>query len=94
MDNSVSKLSESIDKKMDKLNSTRTSGQPEKFNMERPETDTLFSDPNGKRRVGAAKLPRISNKKIIISQDDDSLRRFAPSDVEEDLRQEQQRRLS
>ena len=33
---------------MDKLNSTRTSGQPEKFNMESPETDTPSSDPNGK----------------------------------------------
>ena len=48
LDNSVSKLYESIDKKMDKLNSTRTSGQPKKFNMERPDTDTPSSDPNGK----------------------------------------------
>ena len=39
-------------------------------------------------------LPGNSKKKRIISQDDDSLSRFAPSDVEDDLQQEQQRRLS
>ena len=37
---------------------------------------------------------QFKKKKRIISQDDDSLSRFAPSDVEEDLQQEQQRRLS
>ena len=50
--NSVSKLSKSIDKKIDKLNSAHTSGQPEDLNRERQETDTPYSDPNGKRRVG------------------------------------------
>ena len=43
------------------------------------------SDPNGKRRVGPAKLPGNSNKKRIISQDNDSLSLFAPSKVEEEL---------
>ena len=47
------------------------------------------SDPNGKRRVGAAKLPGSPNKKRIISHDDDSLSLFAPSDVEEELKQEE-----
>ena len=40
---------------------------------------------NGERRVGPAKLPSNPNKKRIISQNDDSLSLFAPSDVEEDL---------
>ena len=79
---------------MDKLNSTRTSGQPEKFNMERAETDTPSSDPNGKGGQGLQSYQAIQKKKRIISQDDDSLSRSAPSDVEEDLQQEQQRRLS
>ena len=43
------------------------------------------SDPNGKRRVGPAKLPCNSNKKRIISPDNDSLSLFAPSEVEEEL---------
>ena len=50
--NSVSKLSKSIDEKINKLNSAYTSGQPEDLNRERQETDTPYSDPNGKRRVG------------------------------------------
>ena len=61
LDNSVSKLSKSIDKKIDKLNSTHTSGQPDDLNRERLETDTPSSDPNGKRRVGSAKLPGNPN---------------------------------
>ena len=89
LDNSVSKLSKSIDKKIDKLNSTHNSGQPEDLNRERLENDTSSSDPNGKRRVGPAKLPGNPNKKRIISQDDDSLSLFAPSDVEEELQQEE-----
>ena len=43
------------------------------------------SDPNVKRRVGPAKLPGNSNKKRIISPDNDSLSLFAPSEVEEEL---------
>ena len=39
-------------------------------------------------RVGSAKLPDNPNKNRIISQDDDSLSIFAPSDVEEELQQE------
>ena len=89
LDNSVSKLSKSIDEKIDKLNSTHNSGQPEDLNRERLENDTSSSDPNGKRRVGPAKLPGNPNKKRIISQDDDSLSLFAPSDVEEQLQQEE-----
>ena len=88
LDNSLSKLSESIDEKIGKLNSTHNSGQPEDLNRERLENDTSSSDPNGKRRVGPAKLPGNPNK-IIISQDDDSLSLFAPSDVEEELQQEE-----
>ena len=67
LDNSISKLSTSIDEKIDKLNSTCTSRQPEDLNRERLETDTPSSDPNGKRRVGSAKLPGNPNKKRIIS---------------------------
>ena len=52
------------------------------------ETDISSSDSNGKRRVGPAKLPGNPNK-IIISQDDDCLSLFAPSDVEEELQQEE-----
>ena len=89
LDNSVSKLSKSIDEKINKLNSTHNSGQPEDLNRERLENDTSSSDPNGKRRVGPAKLPGNPNKKRIISQDDDSLSLFAPSDVEEELQQEE-----
>ena len=89
LDNFVSKLSKSIDEKIDKLNSTHTSGQPEDPNRERLETDTPSRDPNGKRRVGPAKLPGNPNKKRINSQDDDSLSLFAPSDVEEELQQEE-----
>ena len=74
LDNSVSKLSKSIDEKIDKLNSKHNSGQPEDLNRERLENDTSSSDPNGKRRVGPAKLPGNLNKKRIISQDDDSLK--------------------
>ena len=84
LDNSISKLFKSIDKKMDKLNSTHTSRQAEDL-----ETDTPSSDPNAKRRVGPAKIPGNTNKKRIISQDDDSLNIFASSDVEEDLQQEE-----
>ena len=87
LDNSVNKLSKPIDK-IDKLNSTHNSGQPEDLNRERLKNDTSSSDPNGKRRVGPAKLPGNPNK-IIISQDDDSLSLFAPSDVEEELQQEE-----
>ena len=76
-------------KKIDKLISNNTSGQPEDLNRERQENDTPSSDPNGKRRVGPAKLPDNPNKKRIISQGDDSLSLFAPSDVEDDLRQEE-----
>ena len=85
LDSSVTKLSKSIDEKIDKLNSTHTSRQPEDLNRERPETDTPSSDPNAKRRVGPANLPGNPNKKRIISQDDNSLSRFAPSQVEEEL---------
>ena len=84
MDNSVSKLSKSVGEKIDKLNSTRTSRQPLDLNRERLETDIRSSDPNGKRRVGPAKLSGNPNKKRIIFQDDDSLSPFAPSDVEEE----------
>ena len=62
LDNSVSKLSKSIDEKIDKLNSKHNSGQPEDLNRERLENDTSSSDPNGKRRVGPAKLPGNPNK--------------------------------
>ena len=44
---------------------------------------------HGNRRIGLAKLPGNPNKKGIISQDDDSLSLFAPSDVEEELQQEE-----
>ena len=44
-DNSVSKLSKSVDEKIDKLNSTHNSGQPEDLNRERLENDTSSSDP-------------------------------------------------
>ena len=88
LDNSVSKLSKSTDKKIDKLNSTHTGRQLENLNREKLETDTPGSDPNGKRMVGPAKLPGNPNKKRIISQDNDSLSPFAPSDVEEELQQE------
>ena len=43
---------------------------------------------HGKRRIGLAKLPGNPNKKGIISQDDDSPSLFAPSDVEEELKQD------
>ena len=89
LDNFVSKLSKSIDEKIDKLNSKHNSGQLEDRNRERLENDTSSSDPNGKRRVGPVKLPGNPNKKRIISQDDDSLSLFAPSDVEEELPQEE-----
>ena len=56
LDNSISKLSKSTDK-IDKLNSTHTGRQLADLNRERLETDTHSSDPNGKRRVGPAKLP-------------------------------------
>ena len=88
LDNSISKLSTSIDEKIGKLNSTCTSRQREDLNRERLETDTPSSDSNGKRRLGPAELPGNPNKKRIISQDDDSLSLFAPSDMEEELQQE------
>ena len=87
--NSVSKLSRSIDEKLDKLNSVHTGGQLEDLNRERQETGTPSSDPNGKRRVRPEKLPGNPNKKRKISQDDDSLRLFAPSNVDEDFQQEE-----
>ena len=89
LDSSVSKLSKSIDERIDRLNSIYNSGEPEDLNRERLENDTSSSDPNGKRRVGPAKLPANPNKKRIISQDDDSFSLFAPSDVEEELQQEE-----
>ena len=63
LDNSVSKLSKSIDKKIDELYSVYSGGQLEDLNRERQETSTPFSDLNGKRRVGPAKLPGNPNKK-------------------------------
>ena len=90
LDNSVSKLSKSINEKVEKLNSKHNSGHPEELNRERLENDTSSSDPNGKRRVGPAQLPGNPNKKRIISQDDNSLSLFAPSDVEEELQQEKE----
>ena len=66
LDNSVSKLSKSIDEKIDKLNSTHNSRQPEDLNRERLENDTSSSNPNGKRRVGPAKLSGNPHKKIIF----------------------------
>ena len=47
-------------------------------------------DPSGKTRIGPAQLPDNLNKKIIISQNDDSLSLFAPSDVDHDLQREEQ----
>ena len=64
-------------------------GQLEDLNRERQETGTPSSDPNGKRRVRPAKLPGNPNKKRKISQDDDSLSLFAPSNVDEDFQQEE-----
>ena len=87
--NSVSKRSKSIEEKIDKLNSIHNSGQLEDLNRERLENDASSSDPNGTRRVGPAKLPGNPNKKRIISQDDDSLSLFAPSEVEKELQQEE-----
>ena len=87
--NSVSKRSKSIEEKIDKLNSIHNSGQLEDLNRERLENDASSSDPNGKRRAGPAKLPGNPNKKRIIYQDDESLSLFAPSDVEEELQQEE-----
>ena len=75
--NSVSKLSKSIDKKTYKLNSTHTSGQLKDLNKDRLETDAPFSNPNGKWRLGPAKLPDNPNKMRLISQDDDFLSLFA-----------------
>ena len=66
LDNSLGKLSKSIDEEIDKLNSTHTSRQLEDLNRERLETDTPSSEPNGKWRVGPAKLPGNPNKKRII----------------------------
>ena len=40
LDDSVSKPSKAKDEKIDKLNSTHTSGQPEDLNRERLEADT------------------------------------------------------
>ena len=89
LDNSESKFSKSIDEKIDKLNSKHNSEQTEDPNRERLENDTSSSVPNGKRRVGPVKLHGNPNKKRIISQDNDSLSLFAPSDVEEELQQEE-----
>ena len=66
LDNFVSKLSRSIDEKIDKLNGTHNSGQPEDLNRERLKNDTSSSNPNGTRRVGPAKLSGNPNKKIIF----------------------------
>lgn len=55
LDSSVSKLSKSIDEKIDKLNSVHTSGQPEDFNRERQKTGTPSCDHNEKKRVGLVK---------------------------------------
>ena len=93
LESSVSKLSKSIDEKIDKLNSIHNRGQPEDLNRERLENDASSSDANGTRRVGPAKLPGNPNKKRIISQGDDSLSLLAPSDVEEELQQEEDDRL-
>ena len=86
LDNSISDTSKSIDEKIDKLNSAHTSGKPEDLNREKQDIGGPSSDPNGKRRVGPAKLLDNPNKKRIISQDYDSLSLFASSDVEEELR--------
>ena len=55
LDNSMSKLLKSIVKKIDKLNSVHTSGQPEDFNRERQKTGSPSCDHNEKKRVGLAK---------------------------------------
>ena len=89
LDNSVDKLSKSFDEKIKKQNSAHTSGQPKDFNRERQGTGTPSSDPNGKRRVGPAKLTGNPKKKRIMSQHNDSLSLFAPSDVDGDLQQEE-----
>ena len=89
LDNSVIKLSKSIDEKIDKINVVHTIGQLEELNREKQETGTRSSNPNGKRRVAPAKLPGNPNKKRIISQDDNSLSLFRLSDVEDDLQREE-----
>ena len=70
--NSVSKLPQSLDKRIGKLNNTHNSGQPDDLDRKRLENDASSSDPKGKRRVRPEKLPGNPNKKRIISQDDDS----------------------
>ena len=89
MDNSVSKTSKTIDEKIGKVNSVHTSWQVENLNRERQETGTPSSDLNEKSRSGPAKLLGNPNKMRIISQGNDSLSLFAPSDVENDLQQEE-----
>ena len=84
--NSASKLSRTIDEKLDKLNSVYTSGQLEDLNRERQETGTPSSDPNGKRRVRPAKLLGIQTKREKFLK---TMTPFAPSDVDEDLQQEE-----
>ena len=66
LNNSASKLSKSIDEKINKLNSVYTKGQLEYLKSERKETGTPSSDPNEKRRVGSAKLPDKPKKRIIF----------------------------
>ena len=61
----------------------------ENLNRERQETGTPFSDLNEKSRSGPAKLLGNPNKMRIISQGNDSLSLFAPSDVENDLQEEE-----
>ena len=88
LDSSVSKLSKSIDEKIDKLNSVHTSEQPGYLNREWQEPDTPSSNTNRKKGVGPEKLSGNPNNKRIISQDDNFLSLFAPSDVKDDLQQE------
>ena len=92
LDSFVSKLSKSYNDKIDKLNSAHTNGQLGDLNRERQEAVTPCSDPKGKRRVGSLKLPGHPTKKNN-SQDDDFLSLFAPSDVEDDLQQEEDDRF-
>ena len=88
MDNSVSKTSKSIDEILSKVNSVHTSWEPENLNRERQEAGTPSSDPNEKSRSGPAKALGNPSKMRIISQDNDSLSLFAPSDVEDDLQRQ------
>ena len=89
LDNSVSKTSKSIDEILSKVNSVHTSWEPENLNRERQEAGTPSSDPNEKSRSGPAKVLGNPSKMRIISQDNDSLSLFAPSDVEDDLQRQE-----